>query len=218
MEAFRLMHILQLCNDSCKVISTFLCLETMHSMIFVCRHFKNQYLKFWACEQTWIIENYLKSKMQRYIKKLKKVDFQINLPLHLSHLTCGSRFNQVIAIGVLPPNLSYLTFGFCFYQVIDVGVLPPNLSHLTFGDGFNQKLANGVLPLNLSQLTFGYEFNQVIEIGVLPCNLSHLTFESCFNQVIAIGVLPPKLSHLTLLDIVLIKLLQLEYYLQTCRI
>ncbi len=106
--------------------------------------FKNSYLKFWACEQTWTIANYLKSKMQFHITKLKNLEYcnQVNpiraLPLNLSHLTFGFAFNQVIGIGVLPQNLSHLTFGFTFNQVIPIEVLPPHLSHLNFGYCFEQ--------------------------------------------------------------------------------
>ncbi len=169
----------------------------MYNMIFVCRCFKNMYLKFWTSEQTWTIGNYMKSKMQRYITKMIVDDLTFNIPLHLSHLSLTDDFNQVIAFEGLPPHLLYLTFGY-FNQVIATGILPPNLLHLTFGCNFNQIINVGVLPLNLSHLTFGYEFNQVIAIGVLPLNLSHLTFGYKFNQIIQIGMLPPILSHLHL--------------------
>ncbi len=51
-RSLKKMRILQLCDDSHKIIKAFLCAKTMNNMIFVCRLFKNMYLKFWTCEQT----------------------------------------------------------------------------------------------------------------------------------------------------------------------
>jgi len=51
-----------------------------------------------------------------------------HLPLNVTHLTFGARFNQ--SVNHLPLNVTHLVFGKCFDQFVNH--LPPNMMEVRF--------------------------------------------------------------------------------------
>jgi FNIP Repeat len=79
-------------------------------------------------------------------------------------------FNKPVSKDNLPLFLTTLIFGDRFNQPVDN--LPQTLTSLTFGFSFNQKVDN--LPINLKTLIFWSSFNRPVDS--LPCGLHTLAF------------------------------------------
>ena len=122
-----------------------------------------------------------------------------SLPISLTHLTLGNKFNQHLNKTLSCLHLlTHLTLGKEFNQLIDF--FPPSLTCLAFGKKFNQPINN--LPSNLTNLIVGKNFNQAVE--KLPPSLAHLTIGSLKFSTIqskfkhSLDPLPHSLTHLTI--------------------
>ena len=93
--------------------------------------------------------------LPRDIKKLRFTDifnrFVDNIPLTVTHLTFGDRFNQYIN-GCIPKSVTHLTFGFDYNKSL-FNCIPSSVTHLTFQDNFiNRNRTN--IPTTVKHLKF----------------------------------------------------------------
>jgi len=121
-------------------------------------------------------ESTFRSKIN-YLPLLTHIVYNSNsnvkfLPITLTHLKFGNRFNQQIR---LPQSLTHLIFGNDFNQPL---ILPKLLIYLRFGIDFNQNLP--VLPKTLKHLHFGLRFTK--ELPTLPL-LTHFTSGSQLSNM-----------------------------------
>jgi len=90
------------------------------------------------------------------------------LPLFITHLTFGSRFNQPI-IDAIP---SSVMSGSVNASKHNRSCIPRSVTHLKFGQYFNQPI-NDAIPSSVTHLTFASRFNQPIN-DAIPSSVTHL--------------------------------------------